>query len=927
VRLLRWLGWTVLVALGLAVVALAAAVVWRVPLAQWALPRVLEAQGLAGGAEVEALGLHRLVLLDVAVADASARRVVVDYAPAGLIDGRIEAVSLSGLTVPVDLTGQGPPLGGLQSLLDSSGGGGSQSPQDLSTLPAVVVDDARFPLKTPEGPVMVRAEGRFAPQGPEPGFVAKVDAGWHDLTLSGKAEGTIADGRIAAVEGGFDLTDAQQRGHLTGQVSTDLDAGQPAVSVTLDGTAQAALATFLAPFGVPAVSDGSADLHLTLDAPLPSAEQQAQILDDPAAALGLPWTAEGRIAADGLTLPSLAGGVNARATFTTALADGRRRLSLDGPAIVRAESLDPTLGLPKPFDAGAALVVLRLALSVDPAEPTAGGFDLAAVAHATGPGRVVVTGSGKVAADGAVEASPLNLVAVDLPLPGREEVVDLAYRGAATHSAEGFSLTADHPVQVAVRNLVVGPVRSDRLAAEVTGFALEGEAATDGWAFRPAGTVVLERSALRLEREGAPPLPFSIGPSRLELHDLAFAKGRLTGGLELESAARSSGLPLDLADLSISADFQRLDRVTLHLDGARLTPSVAGLPPLRLSGVVEVDAPKIDIAAKATALNGELTIALQGGHDLDSGRGRVRADLRPETFTPGGLQPAQVLPALAPLQQALGTLKADATFAWTEGGVSSNGTVSLDGTSFVAGGVSVNGMALDLDLRSLWPVDSPPGQSLTVESIDAGVPLTEVATRFQLQPRRDGAPNLLLEQGAATFAGGRLRLEQGVINPIDGRYRLTLGAERLDLEALTDLLALPSLSASGQLSGTLPITIDGDSVVIRDGKFSTEGPGRLHFESPGARAALAQGGDTVELMLDALEDFHYDELSMTVNKPASGESEVALHLKGNNPKVLDGRQFNLNLNLTGNLDPILAALAEGQRLSDDVLSQLWRLGR
>lgn len=82
---------------------------------------------------------------------------------------------------------------------------------------------------------------------------------------------------------------------------------------------------------------------------------------------------------------------------------------------------------------------------------------------------------------------------------------------------------------------------------------------------------------------------------------------------------------------------------------------------------------------------------------------------------------------------------------------------------------------------------------------------------------------------------------------------------------------------------------------------------------------MPAGGDAVALMLDALEDFHYNDLSLTLNKPVAGDTRITLHLEGANPTVLEGHPFDLNISLTGDADPLLAAFFAGRQLSNDLL--------
>src|SRR3546814_17999072 len=66
--------------------------------------------------------------------------------------------------------------------------------------------------------------------------------------------------------------------------------------------------------------------------------------------------------------------------------------------------------------------------------------------------------------------------------------------------------------------------------------------------------------------------------------------------------------------------------------------------------------------------------------------------------------------------------------------------------------------------------------------------------------------------------------------------------------------------------------------------------------------ALAGGGETVEAAVKALEDFHYEELTLTLAKTAANDATVKLSTLGQNPDVMDGQPFRFNIDLESNLD-------------------------
>ena len=223
------------------------------------------------------------------------------------------------------------------------------------------------------------------------------------------------------------------------------------------------------------------------------------------------------------------------------------------------------------------------------------------------------------------------------------------------------------------------------------------------------------------------------------------------------------------------------------------------------------------------------------------------------------------------------------------------------------------------------PPASAPGQRLTARRIDPGVALDDISLRFQIHP---GEPlRLGIERAQIGLSGGRVSLRDVVLDPAAPRHDLPLEVAGLDLAELFRILDIAGLSGSGQLSGRIPIALEGETVTIADGRLAADAPGILRFESAQAGQALAGAGEAAELMLRALQDFRYDELSLTIDKPAAADARLTLVLLGHNPAVLDGYPFRFNINLEGNTNRLVAALSQAYSLSNRMLRQFWRPDR
>ncbi len=333
-------------------------------------------------------------------------------------------------------------------------------------------------------------------------------------------------------------------------------------------------------------------------------------------------------------------------------------------------------------------------------------------------------------------------------------------------------------------------------------------------------------------------------------------------------------------------------------------------------------------SAEARGPGGGARLRVTGTHDTATGRGRAEIVLDPLTFDPGdpgGLQPGALAPPLADLRDVSGGVQAEAALAWAPGEMSGAATLRLDDLTFGSDAAAVHGLDLDLRLDRLFPPSSPPDQRLSVRRIDPGVALDDIEVRFQVRP---GAPTrLAIERGVLSVSGGRLRLRDLLLDPAAERQDLAIEVEGLALAELFRILDVEGLSGTGRLSGRIPIVLVGDTAIIEAGRLEADAPGLLRFRSEQAARALAGAGESADLMLRVLRNFHYDELSLTIDKPAEAGARLALVLLGQNPEVKDGHPFRLNINLEGDTGPLVEALSQAYILSNRMLRRAWRPGR
>src|SRR5690606_13235187 len=121
-------------------------------------------------------------------------------------------------------------------------------------------------------------------------------------------------------------------------------------------------------------------------------------------------------------------------------------------------------------------------------------------------------------------------------------------------------------------------------------------------------------------------------------------------------------------------------------------------------------------------------------HDGETGAGGVGIDARDVAFAPGALQPADLSPLAARVAsaEAQGTADFTGEILWTSEGGSSRGRLSTEGLDFVSPAGPVTRLTGRIDFVSLTPLVTAPAQRITVQRIDAFLPLAGLEAEFEL---------------------------------------------------------------------------------------------------------------------------------------------------------------------------------------------------
>jgi hypothetical protein len=461
---------------------------------------------------------------------------------------------------------------------------------------------------------------------------------------------------------------------------------------------------------------------------------------------------------------------------------------------------------------------------------------------------------------------------------------------------------------------------------------LEWAKSPQGLALTHAIAIMPEKLNLLVERTESPAIEAQIDPGKITLTGKLDPGKNYQGRLTIGNAAFS--LPqshVQLQDIS----------ATLHLNDAKIGTGAdfaigrlqhAAPEPLfatlAISGNIRNEAVDGKPAVYALNVTGGIPhlryLKITGKHTPDSGNGLLKAEIVPLSFAPEGLQPGALSPLLAQLEAVSGHLSASAQLKWSSAGIrNSRAAVELRDISFARENTKLSDLNVKLNLADLLSPSSPPQQSITLRRLDAGIPLENLLVSYHIQSA--DPPRIAIEKAQFSILNGLVSVVPTIIDPAAARSDTLIRISNIDMEAFFNLINVDGLTGTGHFDGQIPLTLENKQVTIRNGHLAAKMPGVLRFKSEKASQLLASSGKEMNLLLQAMQDFHYTELSLDLDKSVTHDLVAKLSLLGNNPEVKDGQAFRLNIRLETDIDKILQTINQGYNLSHEILRGSLRL--
>lgn len=290
-------------------------------------------------------------------------------------------------------------------------------------------------------------------------------------------------------------------------------------------------------------------------------------------------------------------------------------------------------------------------------------------------------------------------------------------------------------------------------------------------------------------------------------------------------------------------------------------------------------------------------------HDLKATNGHITFTAETLSFTSGIAQPYHIVPMLRGI---IGT---------TEGDIDIQGKVEWRGETHQAdiniffydvntniANTPLTGINGAIHLDKLAPLSTTGYQEITISNIDIGVPVQGGKLAFDLEP----SGILSVKETDWDWAGGTLRSKAFSLDMNQFEVQdLVFYVHDVQLNDLAILVLKDDVMAEGSLDGTIPIVVKDGVLQIDNGFLEAKGKGIIRYRPKQQTTLQNMDNESVNLLLQALDNFHYEVLRITLNSKKDRHLEVLLQLLGHNPDVLGGKAFKLNLNLQGKLGEII----------------------
>ena len=376
-------------------------------------------------------------------------------------------------------------------------------------------------------------------------------------------------------------------------------------------------------------------------------------------------------------------------------------------------------------------------------------------------------------------------------------------------------------------------------------------------------------------------------------------------------------------------------RGILSLDRVSWDPLIPVPSPTTWVAKVSADqtAVQADLRIDLPTFEGLVTARVE--HSLQTQHGVLHGSIGPLTFNSTDRRLSKLMTGVAPSIDLLnGSLSATVDASWTRpvngqdretNSTSVTATVVADNVAGHYDDYGIKGVSTTLRMRSedLESIVMVQPASLVVTSVQSGVDVTNVRASYQARWRfADERPVVEVKDVRCEIFGGTITSPGAVVDLTSSPSAATFSLQNLDLAKILSVEQQRGLQGTGTLNGTLPVTITSKGVTVRDGVVEAQPPGGIirYLSTTDSSKALVESDRQLQLVTQALNNFHYTLLRVGVRYGENGMLDLSARLEGRNPDLHQTPPIHFNLTVQEHIPTLLKSL----RLIEDIHGMIER---
>ncbi len=253
-----------------------------------------------------------------------------------------------------------------------------------------------------------------------------------------------------------------------------------------------------------------------------------------------------------------------------------------------------------------------------------------------------------------------------------------------------------------------------------------------------------------------------------------------------------------------------------------------------------------------------------------------------------------------------------------------HGQLNFDGVGGVMDRTAISGLNGRLLISLEQDLLTARFRDVNIGQINSGIGMGPVRFLADYEaPQSDVLAGVLdLQQATAGFLGGRLRVAPGTIDLAGESSQIPIDVYEVSLARLLQVYPTEGFEGTGELSGRIPVMVRETGIEVERGQISAIAPGGL-LKFPAERLqAMLGSSQTMNLVVEALQNFHYSVLKSTIDYDEKGKLVLDLKLEGENPEVRGGQPVVLNISLEEDIPALLTSLQLSGRVNEAVTERV-----